>query len=312
MAAVVFSAAEQRAMQQLCDSSGMLSIVAADQRASLRKMLAGAGRPCQDEDLFSVKRDLVRELSPPASAVLLDPEIGLPGLVESGIVPRDKGLLVSLEQTGPPVVDGRRHSMLLPQVGAEGARRLGGTAAKLLVYLRPDVDGIDSHAATLVRAAVDDCGRHHLLLVVEALCYPLEDETAEDHLRNLARMVPETASLLRDCGAKVLKLQYPGTDRACDAVSGVGLPWALLSGGADHQSFTRQLRSALVGGASGFIAGRAVWQDAVGCAPSDRVRFLQEHSRRRLDALVALLSGAGRPWGTLVSGQEVTRGGANA
>ena len=50
------------------------------------------------------------------------------------------------------------------------------------------------------------------------------------------------------------------------------------------------------GGASGFIAGRAVWKDAVGMAPEERRRFLADEGRRRLDGCLDAIDGRARRW----------------
>jgi tagatose-1,6-bisphosphate aldolase len=96
--------------------------------------------------------------------------------------------------------------------------------------------------------------------------------------------------LLEECGARYLKLEYPGSEAACRAITdAVGVPWAVLSAGVDHDVFTGYLRAARAGGASGFISGRSIWKDAVGLPAARRDAFLAGEGRRRLDELRALL-----------------------
>jgi len=52
----------------------------------------------------------------------------------------------------------------------------------------------------------------------------------------------------------------------------------------------RTLRAAVEGGASGFIAGRSLWKEAVVLPPGERLSFLGSEGRRRLSELVTLLS----------------------
>jgi hypothetical protein len=69
--------------------------------------------------------------------------------------------------------------------------------------------------------------------------------------------------------------------------------------GADrlHEQFQDVLRIACDhGGASGFIAGRAIWQEAVGMDRQARRTFLRETGRRRLDACVKAIQGRARPY----------------
>jgi tagatose 1,6-diphosphate aldolase len=68
------------------------------------------------------------------------------------------------------------------------------------------------------------------------------------------------------------------------------VPWALLSAGVDHDAFVGQLRAALDGGASGFIAGRSIWKEAVGMGVPERRDFLGGEARRRLAELLDIVA----------------------
>ncbi len=286
----MFTTSEQRAIQQLSTPAGALAVVAADQRASLRAMFERSGQDGSLDGLRDFKRALVAALGPGASALLLDPEIALPDVIHRGLVPRDVGLLVSVEISGAQR-DGELHTTrLIPGFGAAGVRRMGGTAAKLLVRLRPDREDASGQNAETVRAVVDDCAAHDLLAVVEGLVPPLQGEPDERFRRLRPDLIRECAVLLAECGAKYLKLEYPGSEEACRAISSaVDVPWALLSAGVDHDTYVGQLRAARAGGASGFIAGRSIWKDAVGLPAAERDAFLTGEGRRRLDELLELL-----------------------
>jgi sulfofructosephosphate aldolase len=286
----VFTTSEHRAVQQLSTEAGALAVVAADQRVSLRAMFDRAHGGHEPEELRAFKRALVTALAPAASAVLLDPEIALPDVVDRGLLPRATGLLVSVEVSGAER-DGDLHpARLLPEFGAAGVRRMGGTAAKLLVRIRADREDASGHNAAIVRDVVRDCAAHDLLVVVEGLVFPLPGEPDERFQRLRPDLIRGCAVLLEECGAKYLKLQYPGSEAACRAISdAVGVPWALLSAGVDHATFVGQLRCARAGGASGFIAGRSIWKDAVGLPAAERDAFLAGEGRRRLDELLEVL-----------------------
>jgi sulfofructosephosphate aldolase len=284
----VFTTAETRALQQLTTTSGRLAVVAADQRTSLVKVRESAGQPSGVDALREFKLDLVAALAPLAPAVLLDPEIALPAAVDGGTLPGRTGLLVSLERSGPQLVGDARPAELLPGLGAAGIRTLGGTAAKLLVHLRGDRGG---HNADLVRRAAADCRDHDLLLIVEAVVHRLPDEDEAEFARLRPALIHEAAIRLEECGVGYLKLEYPGDAQACAALTGaVGVPWALLSAGVDHDTFIGQLRIALDAGASGFIAGRSIWKEAA-VLPRDEARaFLRGESLRRLEQLLELVA----------------------
>src|SRR5437016_5080877 len=114
-----------------------------------------------------------------------------------------------------------------------------------------------------LRAAGADCAAHHLLLVVEVLVYRLDDEDEAGYEAARGDLIREAALLAESCGARYLKLEYPGDEQACRRVTDtLSVPWALLSAGVDHETFMVQLRAALAAGAAGFIAGRSIWKES--------------------------------------------------
>ncbi len=287
----MFTVAEQRALDQLSTPGGRLGILAADQRTKLVAARKEAGLPSDLEALRSFKLDLVQALGQHAPGVLLDPEIALPHVLEHGAVPAHTGLLVSLERSGSmPAPGGLRAAELLPAVGAAGVRRLGGTAAKLLVRLRADREDTDGANAEVIRSAAADCAAAHLLLIVEVLVYRTDDEAASAFAARRADLIREAALLAEACGARFLKLEYPGDAGGCEALTdALGAPWALLSAGVDHETFAGQLRTALAAGAAGFIAGRSIWKESVAMDPEGRRAFLHGEARRRLDELLEMV-----------------------
>jgi len=284
----MFTVAERRALDQLSTAGGRLAILAADQRTKLVAAREEAGLPSGVDSLRAFKLDLVEALGPHTPGMLLDPEIALPHVLERGALPARTGLLVSLERSGAiPAPGGLRAAELLPGVGASGVRRLGGTAAKLLVRLRADREDTDGANAAVIRAAAADCAAAHLLLIVEVLVYRADDEDASAFAGRRAGLIRDGALLAEACGARFLKLEYPGDAAACEALTeALDAPWALLSAGVDHETFAGQLDTALAAGAAGFIAGRSVWKESVGMDAERRRAFLHGEARRRLDELL--------------------------
>src|SRR3954468_7016981 len=258
----MFTTAEQRAIGQLSAPGGRLAVLAADQRTKLVEALQGAGLPSDLASMQAFKADLVAAMAPVAPAMLLDPEIALPYVADEGALPARTGVLVSLERSGSRRgPDGLRAAELLPDVGASGVRALGGTGAKLLIRLRADREDADGANGALLRRAVADCAGEHLLLIVEVLIFRLDDETEERFAELRPLLIREAALLAESCGARYLKLEYPGSEHACREITdALSCPWALLSAGVDHDTFKVQLRAALSAGASGFIAGRSIWK----------------------------------------------------
>jgi len=129
-------------------------------------------------------------------------------------------------------------------------------------------------------------------LVVEFLTYELPGESKADYAAKIPELVAEATRLSLDCGAKVLKLPYPGSAEACAAVSAIAAetPWAVLSAGVDHQTFLGQVETAMQNGASGVIAGRALWKDCISLDRAVQRERLQTVALPRLRQIQAVLA----------------------
>jgi sulfofructosephosphate aldolase len=146
----------------------------------------------------------------------------------------------------------------------------------------------------MVRSALEDCHRADLLCVMELMTYRLDDESPEAFAARKEDLVVDGAVFLQECGTKVLKLEYPGSETACRRVTdAIDVPWAVLSAGVDHEAFCDQLRASMDGGADGFIAGRSLWKEAVGRPAAERREFLDGVARRRMEELLAIVDAAG-------------------
>src|SRR5687767_4844156 len=89
--------AERRAMWQIKTSGNRLAVIAADHGLPLVDMLDGLGVSSAPEQQRAFKADLVGTVGREASAVLLDPDVSLPDIVDRDVLPRDVGLLVRIE-----------------------------------------------------------------------------------------------------------------------------------------------------------------------------------------------------------------------
>ena len=79
----------------------------------------------------------------------------------------------------------------------------------------------------------------------------------------------------------------------------IGRPWVVLSNGVPPERFEAGVAAACRGGASGFLAGRAIWTSALG--EDDRAAHLADVSARRLDRLAAIVDEFARPWSEAVA-----------
>ena len=261
--------AEMRGYQQICGSDGAMMVIACDQRGGMRSLLAkdpAEQAAISDKVLGDTKADIARFLASKASCVLVDPICAVPALVDDRIIQRDTALLIGLDASGwDTSPEGYRLSKLVPGISARRVRQLGATGGKIMVYLRSDRDEANIRNIEILRQCIEDFAREDLLLVVEFLTYKFENEDEADYKSKLPSLVVGGSKICLDCGAKVLKIPYPGSTEACAEVTRLAgdVPWAVLSAGVDHSTFLSQVEDAMRNGASGVIAGRSLWKDCI-------------------------------------------------
>ncbi|WP_129336581.1 tagatose-bisphosphate aldolase [Cellulomonas endophytica] len=287
---------ERRAMASISTPEGAMLIVAGDQRNGMKAVMGhpdGAGAITTAE-LADAKRDLVRHLGNHAPAILLDPEVALPQIVDEDVLSPSTALVVGMDASGFETVDGLRHTQFVPGVTPRTVRDLGGSVAKMLWYVRPDRQDASSRVAQEMRDLIAACEAEGLLHIVELLTYKLEDESPEEFAAAFPSLVVDGAALAVACGAKVLKLAFPGSAEACAAVTRAadGVPWAVLSAGVDHSTFIAQVGTAMANGASGAMAGRSLWKDSLAMTSAERERLLTERAQPRLAELRDAVNGA--------------------
>jgi tagatose-1,6-bisphosphate aldolase len=300
-----FRLGTRRGLDACASARGTFAVLALDHRQNLRKELhPEAPETTTYDEMVEFKRAVIRALAPHATGSLLDPEIGAAQCIADGSLPGAAGLLVAIEATGYAGEPTARVSRVLPGWSVAKAKRIGASAAKLLVYYHPDAANAADQERFVAEVAAD-CRAHDLALFVEPLGY---DPATGGKLSGEARRrcVVETARRMTDLGADVLKAEFPYdpavTDEAAwrdacaelDAASAV--PWVLLSGGVDDATFERQVGVACAAGASGVLVGRSVWAPSATMPPGERDAWLAGEGRRRLERLVRLVDEAGRPW----------------
>jgi tagatose-1,6-bisphosphate aldolase len=300
-----FAPGARRGLAACASPRGTFAVLALDHRQNLRRELRpdDPGSVTYDE-MVEFKRAVVRALSPVATGTLLDPEIGAAQSIADGSLPARAGLIVAIEATGYEGPSTARVSRILDGWSVEKAKRMGASAAKLLVYYHPDAANA-ADQERLVATVAADCRAVDLALFVEPLSFSLVDGaklSGEDR----RRVVVETARRLTAIGGDVLKAEFPYDPRvtdherwgeACEELDAAsGLPWVLLSGGVDDATFEAQVAAACVAGASGVLVGRSVWAEAAAMAPAARDEFLLTTGRDRLRRLADLADRSGRTW----------------
>lgn len=287
-----------------------MAMCALDHRGSLMKMLsAGQSQGAGYQEMVDFKLDLCRVVAPHATAILLDPIYGAAQAIAAGVIPRTTGLLVSLEESGYSGEAEARVTNLLPEWDVKKIRKMGATAAKLLLYYRPDVDVASKQLDTVQKLAAD-CVAADMPFVVEPVSYRVANKEAspEDFAKVKPKLVVETARQITALPIDVLKAEFPADleyekDKArlsdlCHQLNEASqVPWVILSAGVNFELFYQEVELACRAGASGFLAGRALWQEATQIkSREERLNFLETTVVSRLESLTELANACGTPW----------------
>lgn len=282
----VISPGKLLGLRRLADDGGRFKMLAVDQRPPIENLVK-ARRGTEEADFGDVSRvklALIEVLAPHSSAVLLDPQYVFPTAIP--LLPRATGLLLTLEYDRFNESPAGRRSSPIPDWSVAKIRAAGGDAVKVLAWYRPDAaEEIREHQQHFVAEIGHQCGRHDIPFVFELLLYPFPGEATHtsDYVEDPAKRVDhviESVETFADpsFGVDLFKLESPVPASAVagpDALPGgelagsfkqldeaAGRPWVMLSAGADPASFHRMLELAFDSGASGYLAGRAIWWDA--------------------------------------------------
>ncbi|MBP0456887.1 hypothetical protein [Streptomyces montanisoli] len=295
----------------LARPSGTFAMVAADQRDSLRTMMAQReGVPGSDipaARLTDFKLAVARALGPHASALLIDRDHGYRRLVDEKVLPATCAPILAVDildqRPGGPVEDTALDEATdLAAVVADGTRGL-----KLLVIWRRDAHR-DRRVALAARF-VEMCRDAGLASVLEPVARPTADEEAAGTFA-LNDAIVEAARELAPLRPSLYKCQVP--DGGAGTVAGIAaqaeridavvdVPWVVLSQGVESADFPRAVEAACRAGASGFLAGRALWTDALS---GDRDATLRGASTDRLRLLGEIVDTHGRPWWDAAAASE--------
>jgi tagatose 1,6-diphosphate aldolase len=300
-----------RGLQQLADSRGMMTMCAIDHRGALKRALNEKNPAAVSyQDMVDFKLDLCKAVAPFASAILLDPEYGAGQAIAAGLLPGPKGLLVSMEKTGYTGDRTARITELLPGWSVKKVKKMGASAVKLLIYFRPDLKDVASTQLDLVARLADQCLEEDIAFLVEPVSYPIEKggPSSKKFAEVKPGLVIETARQITALPIDVLKAEFPADIKfeqdegkllgLCQELNRASqLPWVLLSAGVDFESFRKQVKIACKAGASGFLAGRALWQEGAQIRSRDaRMNFFQNTAAPRLKELTEIADSYGKPW----------------
>ncbi len=283
------------ALHRLADERGNLTMLALDQRESLRTMLQGEdpGRAVPDSELVEFKSLATEILSPYASAILLDREYALAGGHPAAIHP-DTALILAADDLHQNPGEAVHGSSVDPRVTVEYIRSVDAAALKFLVIWHPD-GGADQRA-TVVGEFLELCRESGTISLLEGIVRPPQGrgwtDPTERHKAILA-----AARELSAFGPDVYKAEVPGyvpgdvsaVEQQAVAMSEiVDGAWVVLSNGVRSEDFAAAVERSVAGGAAGFLAGRAIWADTIG--ETDVSEALRTRSVERLTRLQRLVA----------------------
>ena len=290
-------------LKAVSDGRGVIAAAAMDQRGSLKKSLAKekgvADLP--DSALIEFKELVTEVLTKHASAILLDPEFGLPASKKRN----GKGLLLAYEKTGYDAATPGRLPDLLDVWSVRRLKEAGADCIKILLYYTPfEKSAINDHKHAWVERIGDECRAHDIPFFLEFVGYDVhgEDEKGLAYAKRKPEIVSGSMAEFgkERYGVDVLKVEVPvqmefvaGTksfkgeqaytraealEHFRMAASVTHKPFIYLSAGVSNPVFIETLELAAESGTSfnGVLCGRATWKDGIAVYAKQGAKAFEE------------------------------------
>ena len=277
-------------LKSVSDKRGVIAAAAMDQRGSLKKSLAKEKGVAEmpDSALEEFKILVTDVLTRHASAILLDPEFGLPASKKRN----GKGLLLAYEKTGYDAALPGRLPDLLDVWSVRRLKEAGADCIKILLYYTPyEKSGINDLKHAWVERIGDECRAHDIPFFLETVGYDVHDE-GEKSIGYAKRKPDVVTGSMEEFGKErygvdVLKVEVPiqmefvsGTrafkgeaaytrgealEHFRTAASSTHKPFIYLSAGVSNPVFIETLELAAESGTTfnGVLCGRATWKDGI-------------------------------------------------
>jgi tagatose 1,6-diphosphate aldolase len=276
-------------LKRVSNERGVIAAAAMDQRGSLQKSLAKEkGSEVGDAMMEEFKTLVTEVLTPHASAILLDPEWGLPASKRRA---KNAGLLLAYEKTGYDKTGPGRLPDLLDHWSARRLKEAGADCVKILLYYSPlDPKGINDRKHAWVERLGDECRANDIPFFLEFVGYEEGvDEKALAYAKKKPQIVIDSMKEFSKerYGVDVLKVEVPvnmkcvegtkayGGEKAYSkqeamdlfrkAASAASKPFIYLSAGVSNSEFTESLELAAEAGVkfNGVLCGRATWKNGI-------------------------------------------------
>jgi tagatose 1,6-diphosphate aldolase len=286
---VKFTPGKLAGMKAVSDDRGVIAAAAMDQRGSLQKSLAKEkGGEIGDKEMQEFKSLVTEVLTVHASAILLDPEWGLPASTRRA---PNAGLLMAYEKTGYDKTGAGRLPDLLDNWSVRRLKEAGTDCIKILLYYTPfDPKPINDIKHAWVERIGDECRANDIPFFLEFVGY---EEGADEKSVDFAKKKPEIVTrsmqeFTKDrYGVDVMKVEMPINMKCVEGTKAFGgqkaytkeeakdffrrsadvatKPFIYLSAGVSNEEFTESLELAAEAGTrfSGVLCGRATWKDGI-------------------------------------------------
>ena len=291
-------------MASLARPSGAFAMLAMDQRVSLETMFHKAGRDTSTGTLDAFRGLVLDAAAPHVSAILLER-----GYLERAGVGSwaggSTGRIVAVDDLQQPAGLPAQDSTIDTEAAAL-AITLRADALKLLVIWLSGA-GYEKHAqqSAMVDSFVELAHAQGMLALVEVIAHGgtragERPVTADELLAAAETLGPPS---------DIYKAQVPihGGDSPADVerlaremTATVAVPWVVLSTGVSDDRFPELVGASCRGGASGFLAGRAIWSRAVPAVSTSEARALLETSTTDLERLGSIVDAEARPYTEVV------------
>ena len=318
-----------RHMKALSNNAGVIAAAAMDQRGSLRKSIASARGVSADQvtdDMMSeFKVAVTKVLTPHASAILLDPEFGLPAAKARS---SNAGLLLAYEESGYDNTKPGRLPDLLPHVSAKRLVDWGADAVKILIYYSPfDDPQVNDIKHAFIERIGAECETQQIPFFLEFVGYDPKggDEKGVEFAKIKPKVVIGSMQEFSKPQYKVdvLKVEVPINANYVEGSSvykgekaytraealqyfrqGAEVakkPFIYLSAGVGNAQFVESLNMAGEAGTdySGVLCGRATWKEGIPVYAKQGAKALEDwlgvEGVKNIDAVNAALTTA-KPW----------------
>src|SRR5687767_15435981 len=309
-------------MKAVSNDRGVIAAAAMDQRGSLKKALEkDKGTAVSDAMMEEFKTLVAEVLTPHASAILLDPEWGVPASKRRA---RNAGLLMAYEKTGYDKTGPGRLPDLLDLWSARRLKEAGADCIKILLYYTPeDPKDVNDKKHAWVERIGDECRANDIPFFLEFVGY---EDGADEKGLEFARKKPSivagsTAEFTKDrYGVDVMKVEMPINMKFVEGTRAFGgqqaytkqealdhfrrtaevatKPFIYLSAGVSNDEFTESLDLAAESGTrfSGVLCGRATWKDGIAVygkqGPEAFRKWLETEGVKNIEYVTAQLKGA--------------------